>query len=87
MDGAVAKKYVIRMNMNRKYHTREHYEIILLELLKLAGKKNIDVRAYSHTELLIQINNFLAFFNVETYSLDEIEIICDNLKEEKLNVA
>jgi hypothetical protein len=41
----MVKKYVIRMNMNRKYHTREHYEIILLELLKLAGKKNIDVRS------------------------------------------
>jgi hypothetical protein len=66
-------------------HTREHYEIILLELIKLTGKKSIDVTMYSPAELLMQINNFLAYFNVETYSLDEIEIICDGLNSQLVN--
>lgn len=72
------------MNMSSRFHNRDHYEIVLLELRKLAGMEPVDVRELSNTEVLLQINNWLAYYNLETFALDEIEDIAKVMDENNL---
>jgi F0F1-type ATP synthase beta subunit len=74
------------MNMSSRFHNRDHYEIILQELRRLAGMEPVAIKELSNTELLLQINNWLAYYNLETFTLDEIEDIAEALEENKTDV-